>query len=117
VFIVTIILSVILAFAFGVAGAQKVAGAKMARDTADHLGVEWNRYRGIGVLELLAAIGLLAGLAVWPLNVAAAAGLVLLMIGAVVFHIRAGDKINTFGPAIGLGVLSLAELIVRVASA
>jgi uncharacterized membrane protein YphA (DoxX/SURF4 family) len=116
-FIATIILSVILALAFGAAGAQKVAGAKMARDTAGHLGVEWNRYRGIGVLELLAAAGLLVGLAFWPLNVAAAAGLVVLMIGAVVFHVRVGDKIKVFGPAIGLGVLSLAELIVRVASA
>jgi hypothetical protein len=116
-FVVTIILSVILALAFGAAGAQKVAGAKMARETAVHLGVPWSRYRGIGVLELLAAIGLLVGLAVWPLNVAAAAGLVLLMIGAVIFHLRVGDKINVFGPALALAVLSLAELIVRAASA
>jgi uncharacterized membrane protein YphA (DoxX/SURF4 family) len=116
-FVVTIILTVLLSLAFGAAGAQKVAGAKMARETATHLGVEWNRYRGIGVLEILAVIGLLAGLAFWPLNVAAAAGLVLLMIGAIVFHRRAGDDVKVFGMALALGVLSLVELVVRIASA
>ena len=116
-FVVTLILAILLALAFGAAGAQKLAGAKMASDSAAHLGIPFGRYRLIGVPELLGAIGLLVGLAVWPLGVAAAAGLVVLMAGAVIFHIRAGDKIAGFGPALALGVLSLAELIFRALSA
>jgi uncharacterized membrane protein YphA (DoxX/SURF4 family) len=115
-FVVTIVLSVLLALAFGMAGAQKVAGLKTALDNADHLGMSHNAYRVIGALEVLAAIGLLAGLAVWPLNVAAAAGLVLLMIGAVITHVRAGDKVKHFAPATVLGLLTVVEIIVRVAS-
>ena len=115
-FIVTLVLSIVLALAFGMSGAQKVAGAKTALDHADHFGMSHNTYRVIGVLEVLAAIGLLVGLAVWPLNVAAAAGLVLLMIGAVITHVRAGDKVAHFAPAAVLGLLTVVELIVRIAS-
>jgi hypothetical protein len=39
------------------------------------------------------------------------------MIGAIVAHLRAGDKIKVFAPALVLGVLALAEVIVRAASA
>src|SRR3954470_18630805 len=116
-FIVTVVLAVLLALAFGAAGGQKVAGVKSAVDTADHLRFPHNAYRGIGVLELLAAVGLLVGLAVWPLGVAAGIGLVLLMIGAIVVHLRVGDNIKVFAPALVLGLLSLAEGIVRAASA
>jgi uncharacterized membrane protein YphA (DoxX/SURF4 family) len=116
-FVVTLILAILLALAFGAAGAQKLASAKMASDSADHLGIPLSRYRLIGVPELLGAIGLLVGLAVWPLGVAAAAGLVLLMIGAVVTHIRVGDKIAAFGPALALGLLAAVELVLRALSA
>jgi uncharacterized membrane protein YphA (DoxX/SURF4 family) len=116
-FVVTLILAILLALAFGASGAQKLAGAKMASDTAGHLSIAFSRYRLIGVPEILGAIGLLVGLAVWPLGVAAAAGLVLVMIGAVVAHVRVGDKIAGFGPAVVLGLLSLVELILRALSA
>lgn len=116
-FIVTIVLAVLLALAFGAAGGQKLAGAKSVMDSADHVHFSHNSYKIIGALEILAAIGLLAGLAVWPLGVAAGIGLVLLMTGAVISHIRVGDKIAQFGPALALGLLSLVEVIVRAASA
>lgn len=116
-FIVTVVLAILLALSFAAAGGPKVVGAKSAMEGADHLHIPHNAYRGIGVLELLAVVGLLAGLAVWPLGVAAGAGLVLLMIGAVITHIRVGDKIAQFGPAVALGVLALVEVVVRAMSA
>ena len=116
-FVVTIILAVLLALAYGMAGTQKVIGTKMMVEGADHLGIPRERYRLIGVAELLAAAGLLAGLAVWPLGVAAGIGLVLLMAGAVVYHLRAGDKVQRFGPPLVLGIVALAEVVFRAASA
>jgi uncharacterized membrane protein YphA (DoxX/SURF4 family) len=116
-FVVTIVLAILLSLAYAASGIQKLAGTKMMREGADHLNIPFPRYRLIGVLELLAVVGLLVGLAVWPLGVAAAAGLVLLMAGALVFHLRAGDKIAQFGPALALGVIALVELIVRALSA
>jgi hypothetical protein len=116
-FIVTVVLAIVLALAFGAAGGQKVAGVKAAMDNADHFHISHNAYKGIGALELLAVIGLLVGLIVWPLGVAAGAGLVLLMTGAIISHIRVGDKIAQFAPALSLGVLALVEVIIRAASA
>ncbi|MDN3352246.1 DoxX family protein [Actinomadura sp. DC4] len=116
-FIVAVVLAVLLALAFGAAGGQKVAGVKSAMDNADHLRFSHNTWKGIGALEVLGAIGLLVGLALWPLGVAAGAGLVLLMAGAVIVHIRNGDPIKVFAPALVLGVLALAEVIVRAAAA
>jgi uncharacterized membrane protein YphA (DoxX/SURF4 family) len=116
-FIATIILAVLLALAYGMAGVQKLAGTPTMRKNADHLGASYGLYKVIGVLELLAAIGLLAGLVVWPLGVAAGIGLALLMAGALVYHLRARDTIKHFGPALLLGLLAVAEVIVRAASA
>jgi DoxX-like family len=60
---------------------------------------------------------LVAGLPVAPLGVAAAAGLALLMIGAVIFHVRAHDPAARIaGPAIA-GLIAVAAVIVRAASA
>lgn len=116
-FVVTIILAVLLALAFAGSGLQKLTSAKMMVEGAAHLGIPYSRYRVIGVLEILAAIGLIVGLWVAALGIAAAVGLVLLMAGALVFHLRAGDKIGQFGPALALGVLALVEVILRAASA
>jgi hypothetical protein len=38
------------------------------------------------------------------------------MAGAVISHLRVGDNAKVFGPALGLGVLALVEVIVRIAS-
>lgn len=48
---------------------------------------------GIAVPEAAAAAGLLAGLAIAPIGIAAAAGLVALMVGALAFRIRAHNAI------------------------
>lgn len=116
-FVITIVLGILLALAYGMSGVQKIVGAKMAIASADHVGASHGLYKVVGALELLAAIGLLVGLAVWPLGVAAGIGLVLLMVGALVFHIRAGDKIAQFAPAVVLGLVALLEVIFRAASA
>lgn len=116
-FIVTIVLAVLLALGYGASGLQKVTGSESGLKSADHVGVSHGRWKAIGGLEILAAVGLLVGLAVWPLGVAAGIGLVLLMAGAITYHLRAGDSAKLFGPAAIFGLLSLVEVIVRAASA
>ncbi len=70
------------------------------RQSAAHFGIPWNRYRLIGVAELAAAAGVLAGLWWHPLGVAAAAGMVLLLLGAVLTHRRAADSGKEMAPAV-----------------
>lgn len=79
---------VLLAVAFLVSG-----GYKMRRPSARRpmKGLSEAQTKAIGGLELLAAIGLVlpTALQVFPVvTAAAAAGLVLLMIGAIAYHVR-----------------------------
>ncbi|MEU8150094.1 DoxX family protein [Nonomuraea sp. NPDC048901] len=55
------------------------------------LGVGSAMTRTIGVLEIAGALGLVTGLLWRPIAVAAAAGLTLLLIGAIGYHARACD--------------------------
>ena len=59
----------------------------------------------------------LIGLAWAPLGIAAAAGLVLLLIGAVVVHVRAKDPVAAMVPVLVLAVLSVVTLVLRITSA
>lgn len=65
----------------------------------------------LAVLELAAVLGLVAGLAVWQLAVAAGAGAALYFAGALVVHMRAGDR------AIVVPLVLLGTAIVVMASA
>ena len=86
-------------------------------EAAAHLGLSVGSFRLIGVAEVAAAAGLLIGLAWAPLGIAAAAGLVLLMIGTIVFHARAKDPVGAIVPVLILAVLSLVALLLRTISA
>lgn len=114
-FIATIVLSVLVAAAVLGSGAAKLAGAKQSIAIRDRLGVTPGLWRGIGILELGAAAGLAAGLAVPVLGIAAAVGLVLLLIGAIGAHARSHDLSNAV-PAVGLLLLTIAAVITRLAS-
>jgi hypothetical protein len=90
-FVVAVVLSCLLAVAFLGTGVMKVTGQAQIVEGLAHLGVSSGLTRLIGTLEVAGAAGMLVGLAVGWLGVAAAAGLFLLMVGAVGYHVRAGD--------------------------
>jgi hypothetical protein len=88
------VLSGVLVFVFGSAAIAKVARQKAQVRTADKLRIPWERYRLIGVPEGAAAAGLLIGFASAPFGVAAAIGLILLMLGALALRIRVRDGVG-----------------------
>ena len=121
-FIAAIVLGTILALAFAGAGGSKLAGVPPMRAAADHLQIPFSTFRLIGVAEVAAAIGIIAGF--WHvgfgglnLAVVAAVCLVVLMIGAAAMHMRAGDKPAQWAPPATLAVLTLLFIAVRSASA
>jgi hypothetical protein len=116
-FVATVILSVLLALAFAGAGVPKILAQPKMVEVAAHFGLSIGSFRIIGVAEVAAAAGLLIGLAWAPLGIAAAAGLVLLMIGAIVFHVRAKDPVAAMAPVVVLAVLSVVTLVLRITSA
>jgi uncharacterized membrane protein YphA (DoxX/SURF4 family) len=114
VYVLTVIFSVVTAALFAFVGVNKLTGTQQQVDAAGHLGIPWDGYRLIGVAELLGALGLLIGLGVVWLGVLAAVCLLLLMIGALYMHNKAGDTRALMGPAAIGGVLALVTLVLRL---
>jgi len=95
-----IALSLLLVAVCLIPAVAKLAGHPKMRRSADHFGIAWRRYRLIGVAELAAAVGVLVGLFWRPAGLLAAAGMILLLIGALVSHRRAHDSVREVLPAV-----------------
>ena len=109
------ILAGLMVVAFATLGSAKLAAVPAMRAKAEHVGLSVAAYRRIGLLEVLAVIGLLVGAFVPIIGVLAAAGLLMLLGGAVVTHLRNGDGLREIAPAVILGLVSLAYLLLVVA--
>ncbi|MFD9305120.1 DoxX family protein [Streptomyces sp. NPDC060048] len=68
----------------------------------------------LAALKAAGAIGLIAGLWLMPLGIAAATGVSLYFVGAVVAHLRAKDR--ELAPAAALTAFALGALILRATS-
>ena len=78
------------------------------------VGVSESWITTLGILKAAGAIGLLIGIGVPAVGIAAAAGLVLFFIAAIIIHLRGHDY--SFGLAIVFLLLAIAALGVRVVS-
>jgi hypothetical protein len=71
----------------------------------------------LGILKTAGAVGLLLGLIGVPLiGTAAATGLTLFFVGAIITHLRTRDYSQQFGLAIGFLLLAVATLVLSLAS-
>ena len=102
-----VVLTTLIAAWFLVLGTSKVLAVPVMRERAAHVGFTATAYRRLGALELAAAAGLLLGLSWTWIGVAAAAGLLALLAGALAAHVRAGDR----GPALMPALASAAGLV------
>lgn len=112
-----VVLTVVVGLVLAAAGGAKVAAVPDMRSRATHLGFSVGSYRVIGALELLGVAGVLVGLAWAPIGIAAATGLVAMMVGAVVCHLRAGDRPTEVVPAVVVGAAVVAVLVLQVQTA
>ena len=110
----TTILAGVLVVAFAAAGAAKLAAVPAMRARAAHVGFSVAAYRRIGLLEILGVLGVLVGALLPVIGVLAAAGLLLLLGGAMIAHLRSGDGPRELAPALVLGLATLAFLILVV---
>ena len=104
--IAVIVVSIALAIFLAVAGFLNVFFVGDARKNQAHLRISVGLTRFIGWCQWAAVVGLIAGLFCRPLAIAAATGLVLLLIGAVIAHRRVGDPIKEMVLAIVVFALS-----------
>jgi uncharacterized membrane protein YphA (DoxX/SURF4 family) len=101
----SITLAVLVTLIFALLGTAKIMAVPPMRYLASEAGFSVDAYRGIGVLEVAGAVGVALGLAVPLLGRAAAVGLLLLLAGALITHIRQGDGPRKYAPVIVCGVL------------
>ena len=80
------------------------------------VGVPARYFPVLAALEIAGALGVVAGLWVEPLGIAAATGLVLYFVGAVIGHLRVRDTKNLAMPLPPL-VFAIAVLVMRLATA
>lgn len=78
------------------------------------LGVSTSWLPILGFLKAAGAIGLLCGIAVPLIGVAAGVGLTLFFIGAIIMHLRAGDRSLGNGVPLLFLLVALAALILRI---
>jgi uncharacterized membrane protein YphA (DoxX/SURF4 family) len=101
----SITLAVLVTLIFALLGTAKIMAVPPMRYLASEAGFSVDAYRGIGVLEVAGAVGVALGLAVPLLGRVAAVGLLLLLAGALITHIRQGDGPRKYTPVIVCGVL------------
>ncbi|HYO83088.1 MAG TPA: DoxX family protein [Bryobacteraceae bacterium] len=87
----------------------------IVRSVHDVVGVPLQWFPFLAALEFAAAAGLLLGIKWAPLGIAAAAGMALYFVGAIVAHARAND-VKGSGPALQMFCLAVTALITRTLS-
>jgi hypothetical protein len=107
----TPMLAGLLVIAFTLLGSAKLAAVPAMRERAAHVGFSVTAYRRIGLLEVLAVLGLLVGAFIPAIGALAAAGLLLLLGGAFVTHLRNGDGVREVAPSVVLAVVTLVYLV------
>ena len=112
----TSILAGLLIVPFAALGSAKLAAVPAMRAKAQHVGFSVSAYRRIGVAEVLAVIGLLVGAFVPVVGALAAAGLLMLLCGACVAHLRNGDGLREIAPALVLSLVTLGFLLLVLGS-
>ncbi|WP_129730466.1 MULTISPECIES: DoxX family protein [Bacillaceae] len=105
------ILQGLLAVGFAAFGVMKLTGNVMQVQIFEGFGYPLGFMYFVGFCEVLGAIGLLVGF--WKSRIAllASGGLVLLMVGAVFAHFKAGQGIGLAMPALVFFILSLVVLL------
>ena len=93
-----IALAALVAVTFLALGAAKILALAPMRAPAAHAGFSVAAYRAIGALEVAGAVGVALGPVAPPLGALAGAGLLLLLAGAVVAHLRNGDGPRNWPP-------------------
>jgi hypothetical protein len=107
----TIIVAVALAALFLLTGATKMLRVPASVAARDELGVPAAAWSLLGAAEVAGAAGVLVGLSVQALGIAAAIGLVLVGLGGLVAHRRAQDPRAKAVPAVVAVLLATATLI------
>ncbi|MER5862030.1 DoxX family protein [Kitasatospora sp. NPDC002040] len=115
-FIAYVVIAVLLSLVLLFSAYSKLTRESSVTESMAKLAVPLGLLPFLATCEIAGALGLLAGIWVTPLAVAAAVGVVLYFVGAVGAHLRKADLKGT-PPAAVLLVVSAAVLVLGIAAA
>jgi uncharacterized membrane protein YphA (DoxX/SURF4 family) len=118
-FIVAVVVSIVLAVVLsGSAYAKLTKNPQVVESLVGRVGVPEDRLWMLAGLELAGAAGLIIGLFWAPLGIAAAIGVILYFIGALIAHVRAGDTpVASLAPPAVILVVAVITLVLRLTTA
>jgi hypothetical protein len=105
-----IIVAIVLAALLVMSGRGKLVKDQRITESLTKVGVPTSWFPYLATAELAGALGLIVGIFVAPLGIAAAIGIVLYFVGAVTTHVRASDTkggLSAPGPLLVLGIVAL----------
>jgi hypothetical protein len=103
-----VIVSVLLAIALAASATAAFTRYEQVLISMAKAGVPESRLRLLGTLKAAGALGLLVGIGVPLIGTAAAVGVILYFVGAIITHLRARDY--SLAPAAAFGLLAVAAL-------
>ena len=110
--IALIVLASLLGIAAAGSGIQKLRRDARIVESMHSVGVTDRQIPILAILELLGALGLLVGIWIAPIGLAAAIGLSLYFLGAVISHIRVGAPKEAI-PALVLMLIAIATAVLE----
>jgi len=110
-FIAYAIVAIVLSLALVGSGFAKLSRQPRIIESLTGLGVPLSWLPLLALAEIAGAIGLIIGLWVPALGIAAGVGVVLYFVGALITHLRAHDR-ELAGPTV-LGLLAIAAVVLR----
>jgi hypothetical protein len=114
------VVSIVLFLAFATTGVQKLIFNTMASQSAERLGLRKRTFQGLGLVEMLGALGVMVGLAgrhgTWLalVNEICAGVLALVAVALATAYVRRGDGLRGAAPALSLAVGCLIEVALRL---
>ncbi|MDX6249621.1 MAG: hypothetical protein QOF10_2981 [Kribbellaceae bacterium] len=115
-FVAYAVIAILLAPALIMSAYTKLTrNERVVQTFTGQLGVPLGLYPFMAACEIAGAAGLIIGLWYGPLGIAAAVGLVLYFVGAIVTHLRKGDFKGVLSPLVIL-IIAVAALTLRAAS-
>lgn len=115
-FVATVIVSVALALMLTMSAAMFLTRNDRIVANMSAVGVSLEHLAPLAAIKLAGAVGLIIGLWIEPLGIAAAIGLIAYFVGAIVAHLRVGDTKGAGNPVLPLA-LTIAALALRAVSA
>ena len=104
------IFAIILTVVYFASGVPKLINAKPVVEQFEEFGLNRNTRYAVGIAEVAAAVGLFID----GLDTLAAIGMVLMMIGAIFFHRRAGHAVQDSIPAAVVLIASVAYAMLSI---